>query len=78
MFKTEYRMFTLATKVLAVAVINKRNDTGKLFDWTAYIDAVPGQNHEEEYMDVARVGDKLPKEIGIILFPNLDSNKWRY
>jgi len=67
---TNYYQYPLATKVLAVAVVQER-------DWTAYIDAVPGQNHFLEYMNVARLGSKLPKELAFLLFPGLDKNKWR-
>lgn len=60
----------LASKVLAVCVVSK-------YDWTAYVDAVPGQNHENEYLAVARMGCKLPLEVAMLLFPTLDKEKWR-
>jgi len=67
----------LGTKVIAVAVINFY-DNGCVFDWTCYIDAVPGQDHIQEYHKVAKEGDKVRKEIAISIFPVLDSNKYRY
>lgn len=72
----EIKYFPLASKVLAVSVANYKED-GTLFDWTAYIDAVEGYNHENEYSQVARMGSKLPLAVAVILFPNLDGNKWR-
>jgi hypothetical protein len=41
------------------------------------IDAVPGINHDIEFMDVARLGDKQSKEIAKFLFPGIDINKYR-
>ncbi len=63
----------LASRVLAVAV---RGDLGT--DWTAYIDAVPGINHDREAQLVAEHGTKLPYEIAVILFPKIAStHSWR-
>jgi len=65
----------LAKKVLAVAV---HNDFGSFQEWTAYIDAVEGKNHDEEYLRVVFHGEKLDKRIAAILFPNLaEIAKWR-
>lgn len=62
----------LAKRVLAVAVI------GSVGDWAAYIDAVPGTNHDYEKYVVAREGEKLPYEIAILLFPQVARDyKWR-
>jgi len=71
-----YRQVALASKVLVVAVINLKEDR-TIFDWTAYIDAVPGIAHTEEYIAVAKFGSKLPRQVAQILFPNLSINKWR-
>ena len=63
----------LASRVLVVAVIND-----DIKDWAAYIDAVPGMNHEQEKAEVARVGNKLPFEIAKLIFPALASKyQWR-
>ncbi len=62
----------LDSKVLAVAVI------GDVGDWTAYIGAVEGRDHNIEQHEVARSGSKLPFELAKILFPELASSyKWR-
>jgi len=67
------RYLALAQKVLAVAKSN--DDIG---DWAAYIDAVPGDDHETEYMNVARHGDKLPENVAKLLFPGFtEKYKWR-
>lgn len=63
----------LGCRVLAVAVVDDQ-----INDWSAYIDAVPGQNHEKEKGEVARKGDKLSLEIARYLFPHYARNyKWR-
>lgn len=63
----------LANRVLAVAV---RGELGT--DWTAYIDAVPGIDHDREAQFVTENGTKLPREIAAILFPNIASvYSWR-
>jgi len=66
---TTYRYEALASKVLAVAVIHP-------YGWTAFCDAVPGLDHEEEYMDVARDGDKLLKELAVEIFPDLKEEEY--
>ena len=74
--ESKYDIYPLAQKVLAVAVMNYTED-GKFFDWAAYVDAVPGQNHSDEYKEVARVGAKLPKKLAFTMFPNFPEHKWR-
>jgi len=62
----------LASDVIAVAV------EGHIEDWSAYIGAVPGHNHEKEYHKVMETGDKLDKRIAEILFPYFASHfVWR-
>lgn len=62
----------LSNKVLVVAV------EGSVGDWTAYIDAVAGQDHEEEMREVARHGAKIPKWMAKRLFPSFHKAfKWR-
>jgi len=57
--------------VLVVAI------EGSVGDWAAYIGAVRGKNHEEEWRKVAEYGTKLPKSVAEILFPNFRSLRWR-
>ena len=57
------RVHALASRVLVVAQTRIEGT------WSAYCDAVPGMNHDVEYDAVLRHGDKLLKEIAIILFP---------
>jgi hypothetical protein len=56
----QYR--ALAQHVLAVA-------TTRVDGWCAYIDAVPGHRHSEEYGEVLKHGDKLPEKVARALFP---------
>lgn len=53
----------LASRVLAVARTRIEGT------WCAYIDAVPGEDHNAEYREVLYGGAKLPPEIARILFP---------
>jgi hypothetical protein len=75
-YETEWeyaRYVALSSRVLAVANVNKQ-----IGDWSAYIDAVPGQNHDEEFMMVSRRGNKLSFEIAKILFSEeAGKYKWR-
>jgi hypothetical protein len=76
--ETTYRYVALASRVIAVAVIYEWDKEAVIgWDWSAYIDAVDGYDHSEEYMDVARHGDKLPKAVAVILFPQYDEKHWR-
>ena len=68
-----YAYIALASKVLVVASVN--TDAG---DWTVYIDAVPGKNHDDEWEEVARNGTKVPQLIGEYCFPRYkDEYNWR-
>jgi len=58
------RYLALDKRVLAVAV------EGSVGDWTAYIGAVAGKNHAEEYLEVYLHGSKLYQPIAEILFPD--------
>ena len=40
--------------------------------WSAYCDTVPGQNHDNEYIEVLRTGDKIPEQIARVIFPRFD------
>lgn len=65
------RIYRLSRKVLAVGVSD-----GSW--WSAYVDAVPGYNHEEEAPQVLEEGTKVSYEIAKILFPDLDeAYVWR-
>jgi hypothetical protein len=67
------RFIALSPRVLAVAVVNTR-----IGDWSAFIEAVPGRKHEDEYMVVARIGTKLPFDVAKVLFSYEASKyKWR-
>jgi hypothetical protein len=66
------RVKTLGRRVVAVATL------GAVGDWSAYVDAVPGKNHEAEADDVAGRGDKLPQDLAEFLFPDLAKEyEWR-
>ena len=40
--------------------------------WAAYIDAVPGMNHDNEYAAVLDHGDKLREDIARAIFPQFE------
>ena len=40
--------------------------------WRAYIDAVPGQNHQLEFDAVLRNGEPLPEDVALALFPEFE------
>lgn len=62
----------LARQVLAVAVADTEYQL-----WAAYIDAVPGKNHEREVPEVQKHGCKLSKELACFMFPQFDPDKYR-
>ena len=65
-------VYAFSSRVLAVAV------QGGIGDWCAYIDAVPGKDHKEEFEEVARKGEKLPQAVANVIFPHVASSlKWR-
>ena len=58
----------LASQVIAVAVINHPRG-----DWSAYIGAVPGKRHKDEWQEVVDQGSKLPRHVAEEIFkPSLD------
>lgn len=72
-FDGNYFLKALSPRVLVVAIANKVGQ-----EWSAYIDAVSGGNHEEEFMQVAKRGTKLNYALAKILFPSLDKDyNWR-
>ena len=60
------RTHALARRVLAVA------RTRVECAWAAYIDAVPGSDHEDEAAGVLANGDKLSESVARNLFPEFD------
>ena len=71
----KHQRYVLARRVMAVAVYDE-----EVGDWAAYIDAVPGNNHSEEWQEVVDYGLKLPKRVAEVLFPVLAANEkleWR-
>lgn len=71
----QYRRRALARRVMAVAVFDR-----EVGDWAAYIDAIPGNDHSEEWGEVVDHGVKLSKELAEVLFPSLAADKglmWR-
>jgi len=65
------RFLALASNVLAVCV------PGEVGDWAAYIGTVPGMCHDQEWQEVARHGEKLPRKIAQATFPRFDPAKYR-
>lgn len=69
----ELHYIVLATRVLVVASVNK-----EVGDWSAYIDAVPGINHDIEYIEVVKHGAKLPEKYAEMFFPFIATEyNWR-
>jgi hypothetical protein len=62
----------LNTHVLVVAVIDDEYN-----NFAAYIGAVPGQNHDNEYQAIARSGSKLVESIARAIFPSLSGIEYR-
>jgi len=56
----------LARRVLAVATTRVEGA------WTAYIDVVPGIDHDLEFQDVLDSGDCLPEKVARVLFPEFE------
>ena len=68
----EIRWIALDQKVIAVAM------KGEIDDWAAYIGAVPGKDHTQEWQEIARRGTKLPRKVAEILFPEFaEKYRWR-
>lgn len=65
------RYIVLDTKVIAVAVEGAEND------WTAYIGAVRGWHHEDEWQKVKENGIKLPRQVAEVMFPDFKHLRWR-
>ena len=61
-WEPQVAVFALSRRVLVVA--NTRIE-GR---WKAYIDAVPGEDHDKEWQDVRRHGGTVPHEIARVMF----------
>ena len=69
----EIEVKALSSKVLVVAV-----QGGDPRERTAYIDAVPGYSHDEEFEEVILHGSKLSMLHAQFLFPLWAKLHWRY
>jgi len=70
--RRDVRWIALDNHVIAVACEGYAND------WTAYIGAVPGNNHYQEWEEVMRHGSKLRRDVAEILFPDFAAKfSWR-
>lgn len=56
----------LASRVLAVARTRREGA------WNAYVDAVPGVNHDHEEGAVFDYGDKLDERLALAIFPRFE------
>jgi len=65
------RWKALDTRVIVVAV------KGHADDWAAYIGAVQGDCHAEEWQEVAQNGTKLRKDLAELLFPDFKHLAYR-
>lgn len=70
----KYYSKSLDTQVLVVASVNHDLNYP---DWSAYIGAVKGSNHDRELMDVINNGSKLPYSLAQLIFPDL-AEKYRW
>jgi hypothetical protein len=67
------RYVALAMNVIAVAKQGGRGD-----DWAAYIGAVPGKCHADEWKHVLEYGEKLPEKVAAVIFPEFaEAFIWR-
>jgi len=63
-FKPDIKIYALASKVLAVATTRIEGT------WKAYINAVPGIDHSEEFNDVLQYGEDPGERIARAIFPD--------
>lgn len=63
-FKPKIRYIALDSKVLVIARTRIEGT------WAAYIGAVDGIRHEEEWEKVAACGTKISKDLAKLLFPD--------
>jgi len=70
--KAKRRWIALDCHVLVVA------SEGHFGDWSAYIGAVAGDNHDLEWLEVLHHGSKLPEKVAAVLFPDFaEKFVWR-
>jgi hypothetical protein len=65
-WKPIVRIRPLASRVLVVAQTRIEGT------WCAYIDAVRGQNHDDEWQEVLRVGRPMLEEWARAIFPEFE------
>jgi len=79
MIETELYIFdwrALDKRVLVVACVTKFPDGGG--DWAAYIGAVAGTRHSDEWEEVRAYGSKLYEGFAALLFPEFAKKyRWR-
>ena len=66
-----FKIYTLSRRVMAIAVLHTN-----VGDWSAYIDAVPGQNHDNEWREVVKSGTKMTQHQSETFF-GTDNGRWR-
>ncbi len=64
-----YHYIPLDQFVIAVAVVNEWSTDPLTGDWRAYISAVFGMRHDDEWRAVAERGTGLSEEVAEVLFP---------
>lgn len=74
-YEHEANYMPLGIRVMAFAVANVT-----VGDWAAYVDVVPGEDHDKEFRQLLekRESSKLSYEIAKIIFPYFDNKyAWR-
>lgn len=67
----------LDKNVLAVAVTDNWASDDVCY-WAAYIGAVQGKNHNDEWQEVRDNGSKLPEDVASVIFPEFAAKfRWR-
>lgn len=82
MTETEWKIAdwkALDSKVIVVASVTMFPKGSKIAgEWAAYIGAVAGERHSEEWQGVLEHGSKLPYKVAALLFPEFDKKyRWR-
>jgi hypothetical protein len=67
-----YYLHPLHYRVLCVAVVNVKEK-----EWAAYVKDVPGEHHDDEWQDVAAIGNKLDQKIAEVIWPQFKKYEWR-
>jgi hypothetical protein len=74
-YSHRYVYRSLNTRVLIVASVSYFGTY--VIDWAAYIGAVPGVNHDNEYKPVAESGSKADKPVAEHYFPQFKKYNYR-